>query len=120
MTEFEVATIAFQEATVAFQKATLAFQESTVAFQESSLALQESSLAVGRTGLWISGAHVVATVVIGLGQIAVVWYGIRAMMRAGERREREHERRHAESMRRFDVQARALETLIERTAPAPR
>ena len=77
-----------------------------------------------RTGLWIAGAHVAATVVIGLGQIAVVAWGIRAMQRASDRRSHDareearrlaqaDERRHAEAMR-------ALEALIARTAPAGR
>ena len=135
MTEFEVATLAFQEATVAFQEATLTFQKSTLALQESALALQESALAlqeatlaVRRTGLWIAGAHVAATVVIGLGQIAVVAWGIRAMQRASDQRSRDardearrlaqaDERRHAEAMQALDMQRQALETLIARTAP---
>ena len=114
MTEFEVATLAFQEATVAFQQATLTFQEDT--------------LAVRRIGLWIAAAHVAATVVIGLGQIAVVAWGIRAMQRASDQRSRDardearrlaqaDERRHAEAMQALDMQRQALETLIARTAP---
>ena len=84
-----------------------------------------------RTGLWIAGAHVAATVVIGLGQIAVVAWGIRAMQRASDQRSRDareeasrlaqaDERRHAESMRALDMQRQALEALIARTAPAGR
>lgn len=129
MTEFEIATLAFQEATVAFQEGTLAFQKATLGFQESALALQEATLAVRRTGLWIAGAHVAATVVIGIGQIAVVAWGIRAMQRASDQRSRDareearrlaqaDERRHAEAMRALDMQRQALETLIARTAPA--
>ena len=145
MTEFEIATLAFQEATVAFQEGTLAFQKATLGFQESALGfqesalrlqestlrLQEATLAVRRTGLWIAGAHVAATVVIGLGQIAVVAWGIRVMQRASDQRSRDareeashlaqaDERRHAEAMRALDMQRQALETLIARTAPAGR
>ena len=98
MTEFEIATLAFQKSTLAFQEATLGFQEAT--------------LAVRRTGLWIAGAHVAATVVIGLGQIAVVAWGIRAMQRAGDHRAAEQDQRHAEAMQALDLQRRALETLI--------
>ena len=65
-----------------------------------------------------------AQVLIGLGQIAVVWYGISRMVKAnesraqaGERQERESERRHAETMAALDMQRQALETLIARTAP---
>lgn len=63
------------------------FETATLAFQTGSLALRESAL-------WIAVA-----------QVAVVWYGIRAMQRASEQ-----DQRHTEAMR-------ALETLIERTAP---
>ena len=113
MTEFEIATLAFQEAT-------LAFQESTLAIQKSTLAIQESTLAVRRTGLWIAAAHVA----VGLGQIAVVAWGIRAMQRATERRAADareeslriataDDRRHTEAMQALDLQRRALETLID-------
>ena len=75
--------------------------------------------------------------IIGGGQIAVVWRGISTMRRSGKRREREHERRHRETMDRMADERRearerhreameslagqrkALETLIERTAPRP-
>ena len=131
MTEFEIATLAFQEAT-------LAFQESALAIQQSTLAIQESTLAIRRIGLWIAGAHVA----VGLGQIAVDAWGIRAMQRAAERRaadareeslriatadERRHaetmdrldriatadDHRHAEAMQALDLQRQALETLID-------
>ena len=75
---------------------------------------------------------------IGIGQIAVVWHGIRAMQRMGATRAREQDQRHeevmtradqrhAETMQRLDDQRRALEaviagmeTMIERTAPGAR
>ena len=120
MTEFEIATLAFQEATLAFQKSTLAIQEAT-------LEIQKSTLGIRRTGLWIAAAHVA----VGLLQAAIVWYGIRAMQRATERRADDardearrlaqaDERRHTEVMQAFDLQRQALETLIARTAPAGR
>lgn len=63
-------------------------------------------------------ASLAVTVAIGLGQIGIVWYGIRAMNRASDVRAQDHDQyvqtqdqRHAEAMR-------ALEALIERTAPA--
>ncbi len=129
MTEYEIATLAFQDATIAFQNATLA----------------------SRTlGHWITIAQIAATFVIGLGQIGIVWYGIRAMNRASAARDRataardardaqaaaearqrdaqaqrdaaqrdaDSRRRHAEAMTAFDLQRQALETLIARTAPA--
>ena len=88
-------------------------------------------------------ATAIAQVLIGLGQIAVVWYGINRMVSAndaralaGERQERESERRHTESMtalqglirgldnqgealkqqgQALSRQSQALETLIART-----
>ena len=112
MTEFEIATIAFQEATIAFQQAFLRLQEASLAIQEASLALRGESLTVAK---WQVGA----ALLIGFGQIAVVAWGIRAMQRATERRaddardearrrDKADERRHAEAMR-------ALEALIART-----
>ncbi len=80
-------------------------------------------------------ASLLTRVMIGAGQIAVVLYGISRMTQANERRaqaaaedrreraeaserrERESERRHAETMAALDTQRRALEVLIERTAP---
>ena len=53
-----------------------------------------------------------AQVAVGIGQIAVVWYGIRAMVASGTDRVREHDQRHAESMV-------ALRELIARTAARP-
>ncbi len=104
MTEYEIATIAFQNATIAFQDATLA----------------------SRTlGHWIAIAQIAATFIIGLGQIGIVWYGIRAMNRASAERARDRrqaarvaDQRHAETMTTLDLQRQALETLIARTAPA--
>ena len=59
------------------------------------------------SALPIAAAHVV----VGLMQVAIVAYGIRAMCTMGERRAREQDQRHAEAMR-------ALEALIERTGGA--
>ena len=69
---------------------------------------------------------------VGLIQADVVGWGIRYMIRMGERREQQHADRHAETMRALDQQhtatmhaldrqhaasMRAMEVLIERTAP---
>ena len=96
-----------------------------------------ASLAAREAALWIAVAQVAATLAIGIGQIAVVWYGIRAMQRMGATRAREQDQRHEEAMtkadqrheeamQRLDDQRRALEaliagmeTMIERTAPGP-
>ena len=100
-------------------------------YEAATLAFRTASLAAQHAGLWIAAAHVA----VGVGQLVVVWYGIRAMQRAGDRRAAEQDQRHAESMRRldalgvraershaesmqaFDLQRHALETLIARTAP---
>ena len=81
-------------------------------------------------------ASLIAQVLIGAGQIGIVYYGISRMMQAsgdrllaGERQERQAERRHAETMAVLKDQGQALrdqgqalqamilglETVIERT-----
>ena len=82
-------------------------------FEIASLAHQEASLALRDSALMVAIAQVAATLVIGLGQIAVVWYGIRAMQRAGTTRAKEQDQRHAEAMQRLDQQQTALEALID-------
>ena len=97
-----------------------------------------ASLAAREASLLVAVAQVAATLVIGIGQIAVVWYGIRAMQRMGATRAREQDQRHEETMTRADqrheeamtalneliragqAQTAALETVIERTAPGAR
>ena len=86
------------------------FEIATLAYQQASLGLRESAL-------WVAVAQIAASLAIGIAQVAVVWYGIRAMQRAGTQRAREQDQRHAEAMTRLDQQGRALETLIERTGP---
>ena len=94
-------------------------------YEAATLAFRNASLAAQHAGLWIAGAHVA----VGLIQAGIVWYGIRAMQRAADRRadesrrlEAADERRHAEAMRALDHQhaesMQALSTLIARTAPA--
>ena len=64
-------------------------------------------------------ATLAATVLIGLGQIGIVWYGIHAMTRATERRAADArdearrasqaaDQRHAETMQALDVQRQAF------------
>ena len=71
--------------------------------------------------LLIAAAHVV----VGLMQVAIVAYGIRAMRTMSERRTREQDQRHAEADQRHAEAGqrhaeamRALEALIERTGGA--
>ena len=86
-------------------------------YEAATLAFRTASLSAQHAGLWIAAAHIVTALVIGAGQIAIVWYGIRAMQRAGDRRAAEQDQRHTEAMQAFDLQRQALETLIARTAP---
>ena len=71
-------------------------------------------------------ASLIAQILIGAGQIGIVYYGISRMMQANDsraqvqrelmqRQERESERRHTETMAALDMQRQALETLIART-----
>ena len=93
-------------------------------YEAATLAFRTASLAAQQAGLWIAGAHIAVGLAVGIAQVAVVAWGIRAVQRAADRRadesrrlEAADERRHAEAMQALDVQRRALETLIARTAP---
>ena len=59
-------------------------------------------LAINAAALWVAAAALVAQVVIGAGQIAVVWHGIRSMIASGQARACEHDQRHEEAMRKYD------------------
>jgi len=63
-------------------------------------------------------ALVAVGLVIGAGQIAVVWFGISRMTRAGAAREREQERRHEETMKAFAERALQNEKRHEETMKA--
>ena len=87
---------------------------------------EAATLVIRSAGLWAVYGQIAATVAIGLGQIAVVAWGIRAMQRSTERRANDardearrltaaDERRHAEAMQALDLQRQALATLISRT-----
>ena len=82
---------------------------------------EAATLASRELGLWIAGGQLAVTFLIGLAQIAVVWFGIRIMQRSGTQRAREHDQRHEEAMKRQEAQHAeamvALRALIERTAP---
>ena len=83
---------------------------------------EAATLAIRSASLWA----VAATAAIGLGQIAVVAWGIHTMQHATERRADDardearrltvaDERHHAEAMQALDLQRQALEALIART-----
>ena len=59
---------------------------------------EAATLAARHTGLWIAAAQVG----VGLLQAAIVWYGIRAMQRAGDRRAREQDQRYTEAIHHQD------------------
>ena len=83
------------------------FEAATLAFREAPPEIRKSNLAVRKPGLWIAAARAA----VGLIQAGIVWYGTRAMQRAGGRRAQEQDQRHTEAMT-------ALRGLIAPTAPA--
>ena len=103
MTEFESATIAFQNATIAFQNASL----------------------------WATYAQAGGAGVVGLAQCLLIAYGLKLMQRSNADRAEQNQlfftkmdKQHEESMlalhqqgEALRQQGKALETLIERTAP---
>ncbi len=52
--------------------------------------------------LWAAFGHITVAATIGLGQIAIVWYGIRTMQKMGAQRAREQDSRHEEVLRESD------------------
>ncbi len=52
--------------------------------------------------LWAAFGHITVAATIGLGQIAIVWYGIRTMQKMGVQRAREQDSRHEEVLRESD------------------
>ena len=92
-------------------------------YEQASLSLQQAGVDATLAGVaaqqagneivfWIGITQAAVALTVGLIQAGVVGWGIRYMIRMGERREQQHVDRHAETMR-------ALEALIERTAPKP-
>ena len=45
-----------------------------------------ATLEISRTGLWISAVHAFISLIVGFGQCALIWYGLRLMQRGTERR----------------------------------
>ncbi len=80
-----------------------------------------AGLAGNEIALWVGIGQVAVALTVGLIQAGVVGWGIRYMARMSERREQQHADRHTETMHALDQQhtatMRALEALIERTAP---
>ena len=112
-------------------------------YEQASLSLQQATIATQQAGndiaLWVGVGQAAVALTVGLIQAGVVGWGIRYMIRMGERREQHHAERHEETMQALDHQhtemlealrqqgtasreqhattMRALEALIERTAP---
>ena len=86
-------------------------------YETSTLALQTATLALREWALWAAVAHVVATLIVGAAQVAVVAYGIRAMRATSAERAAEQDKRTREQDQRHDEVMKALTALIERTAP---
>ena len=109
-------------------------------YEQASLSLQQAGIATQQAGndiaLWVGVGQAAVALTVGLIQAGVVGWGIRYMTRIGERREQQHADHHEETMRALEQQAtasreqatasreqhaatmRALEALIERTAPS--
>ena len=90
-----------------------------------------ATLELSRIGLWISAVHAFISLIVGFGQCALIWYGLKLMQRGTERREEQSKRQHEETMAALDTRhreamrdtdarhresMRALEALIERTS----
>ena len=91
-------------------------------YEQASLTLQQASVTAQQTGneivFWIGITQAAVALLVVLIQAGVVGWGIRYMIRMGERREQHHAERHEETMEALRQQGDALRTLIERTAPA--
>ena len=77
---------------------------------------QMATLEISRIGLWISAIHAFISLMVGVVQCALIWYGLKLMQRGTDRREEQSKRQHEETMTALKIQMRALEALIERTS----
>ena len=103
MSEFEIAIFASQEATRAYQQAALEISRA------------------GITAIYIQAGVAAAGVLIH--GILIAW-GLRLMRRSADHRDDQHKEtlvalddQHKATMAALELERRALETLIERTAP---
>ena len=134
----------YEEASLEMQRASLDIQQANLDIQQANLVAQQSG---NEIVFWIGITQAAVALLVGLIQAGVVGWGIRYMIRMGERREQQHADRHAETMEALRQQGEAtrealrqqgealrqqgeatrealrqqgeaLRTLIERTAPA--
>ncbi len=120
---FEAGRLSLVEQTsLEIQQAGLEIQQASLEIQRASLEVQQASLVAQQSGndivFWIGITQAAVALTVGLIQAGVVGWGIRYMIRMGERREQHHADRHEETMEALRQQGDALRTLIERTAPA--
>ncbi len=97
------------------------FQTATLALQEAAWAAQH---AAHGQALWIGVGQILASVAGVVVSAVLILRGLRRMREAAVERSEElkqesrrADQRHTETLAAFDVQHRALEILIERTAP---
>ena len=83
-------------------------------YEAAALAVQQASLAVQQAVLTASYWQTGITLAVSSG---LILYGFRIMRVEGRARAQERVGRRAETMTAFEQQRRALEVLIERTAP---
>ena len=126
LTTYEQASLNLQQAGLDLQQAGLDLQQASV---DATLAGVTAQQAGNEIALWIGITQAAVALLVGLIQAGVVGWGIRYMIRMSERREQQHADRHAETLEALHLQAtasseqhtatmRALEALIERTAPS--
>ncbi len=100
------------------------YENASLELQKGSLHLQEGALQLQDAALWLQELSIWATVGVGVLHALLICAGLWMMHlassdrnRAMDAQERESQRRHDETMEAFAAQRRALEALIERTAP---
>ena len=105
-----------------YEQASLSLQQAGVDATLAGVAAQQAG---NEIALWVGIAQPAVALLVGLIQAGVVGWGIRYMIRMGERREQHHAERHEETMEALRQQGDALRqqgdalrTLIERTAPS--
>ena len=74
-------------------------------FQMATLEISRAGLEISQIGLWISAVHALISLVVGGVQCFLILYGLKQMNRASVARDKQNE-----------INLKALETLIERTA----
>ena len=87
------------------------FEIASLGFQEANPRLAGAGLHYAELNAWSTFAYAAVSLIVGIAQCALIWWGIRQMRRASDERRKWGNDRHEEAML-------ALRTLIERTTPA--